>query len=836
MIISNLLKTKPNLRSAQNHFYLNHMRIVAFCFFFILQGPFCATAQNIKNSTLAMQTAKLKNFLDQHSMEKVYLHFDKPYYAAGDTIYFKAYVIAGERNALSPLSGVLYADLVTPNNKIARAIKLQVIDGLAWGDITLPDSLPGGNYRIRAYTKLMQNYGSELFFDRVIPVGAIIKMPVAKGGAKPAKSNTIATTLPDMQFFPEGGEMVAGVASKIAFKAIVTGGGGINVSGTIFNNNNQPVAKFVSAHLGMGAVNITPVAGQTYYAEVVYGNGAKASVALPAANTDGVAIAVFDSTSKISVHINPSKGFYEQNKGQPLGLFIYSGGRLTTVSDVMDGTDMRFDIQKSGLHSGITQITLLSAKGEPLCERLVFINKKDKQDLSLSTDKMVYQQREKVQVSFHVENTGFEVAPAHFSVAVIDRSKVLVNEDKEENILTYLLLTSCLKGNIEEPGYYFNNTDDKKRAELDLVMLTHGYRRFTWKALANNDVPPPTAAPEKNLSIAGTAKSLWGKPIDNALITLIPQAGGNLLSEKTDKSGAFNFSNLVFYDSTRFVINAVNAKGKNNTQLIYHLEPPAPVAAPNYFASADTSSAGIIQAYMQNSKNRHEQFLKYYNKGIQLKEVKIQAVKKAGYHTQSLAGAGNADQVIHMRDLKVGGQLSNVLNGRLRGGVVFNQGRAISSTEHAGLLVVLDGVMQGSYVDDINPLDVETVELLSPLTAKGAIYGMMGAHGVLIITTKRGSGLQPEDMVSRGVLPLTLNGFYRAREFYAPRYDYVNNHIRPDLRSTIYWLPEITTDKDGNANFDFYNADGVGQYQIIIEGINNAGTAGAAKLSYNVTE
>nr|WP_294943541.1 TonB-dependent receptor plug domain-containing protein [uncultured Mucilaginibacter sp.] len=816
------------------------MKNVIACIACVLLLACHAFAQTEKPVTLKERASGLKAFLDQHEIEKAYLHFDKPYYAAGDTIYFKAYVLAGEKNALSPLSGVLYADLISPEDKVAKAIKLQVIDGLAWGDITLPDSLPGGNYRIRAYTKLMQNYGSELFFDRVIPIGAIIKIPVAKA----TKSTAVAATRPDMQFFPEGGGMVAGVASKIAFKAIIPGGGGINVNGTIFNNSNKPVAKFASAHLGMGAFTITPVAGETYRTELVYGNGTKASIALPAANTDGVAVAVFDSTSKISVHINPSKSFYEQSKGQPLGLFIYSGGRLTTVSDVMDGTDMRFDIQKSGLHSGITQITLLSAKGEPLCERLVFINKDDKLDLSLSTDKKVYRQREKVKVSFHVDDTGFEALPAHFSVAVIDRSKVLVDEDKEENILTYLLLTSCLKGNIEEPGYYFNKPDAKKRAELDLVMLTHGYRRFTWKALANNDVPPPTIAAEKNLSIAGTAKSLWGKPIDNGVITLIPQAGGNLLSEKTDKSGTFNFSNLVFFDSTRFVLNAVNAKGKNNTQLMYKRELTPPVDPVQYFAGTDTSSAGIIQAYLQNSKNRHNDYLKYNGPGKQLKEVVIRSVKKAAYRTQSLAGAGNADVLIKGEDLH-SGFLALTLTGRI-GGVYFaaadqpDGGVPKMQIGSGPMLVVVDGVQRAPLpgkpvgINDINPDDVETIEVLK--YASAAIYGMSGGNGVIVITTKQGVGRDPKDIQSRGILPITINGFYKAREFYAPRYDFVNNHTRPDLRSTIHWLAEISPDKNGNASFDFYNADGVGQYQIIIEGINNVGTAGAAKFSYEVKE
>jgi TonB-dependent SusC/RagA subfamily outer membrane receptor len=801
-----------------------------------------SVAQTAKPASLKEQAAKLKTFFDQHQMEKAYLHFDKPYYAAGDTIYFKAYAVAGEKNALSLLSGVLYADLIGPQNKIINGIKLQMIGGLAWGDFALPDSLPGGNYRVRAYTKLMQNYGSDVFFEKTLPIAAINNLlaPMAVSPATKTAVNQVSAALPEIQFFPEGGDLVAGVPCKVAFKAVMPGGAGTEVSGTILDKENKSVVKFTTAHLGMGTFNLTPADGESYRAEVQYANGSNASVALPPVNANGVAVSVSDSSSKISVHISPSREFYSQNKDQPLGLFIYSGGKLTTVSAVMDGPDMRFDIKKSGLRSGITQITLLSANGEPLCERLVFIDNDDKLDLGVTTDKKGYKQREQVKVNLHVKATDFDAGPAHFSVAVIDRSKVDFNENKEENIFTYLLLTSGLKGNIEDPGYYFNNTDAPKRADLDLVMLTHGYRRFTWKGLANNDVPPPTGEAEKSLTISGMAKSISGKPVDNGVITLIPSKGGALLTEKTDKLGTFSFKDLVFYDSTRFVLNAVNAKGSNNTELLYKPELPAPIDDQIYFASADTSSANIVRAYLQNSQNRHNDFLKYNPPGRQLKEVVIKAVKKETYRTQSLAGAGNADALIKGSDLPYGGMLASLLIGRVSGVRFANPDRPDGGVPYMNIgtgpmLVIVDGAQQpGVGINTISPGDIATIELLK--YASAAVYGMGGGNGVIVITTKQGAGLDPKNIPSRGVLPLTVTGYYKAREFYAPKYNKVNDHTRADLRSTIFWLPELITDKNGDASFDFYNADSTGKYEILIQGISTNGTSGVAKLGYEVKE
>ena len=816
------------------------MKHVLACIACILLSISYACAQTDKPTTLKGQANLLKTFFDQHEIEKAYLHFDKPYYAAGDTIYFKAYVVAGEKNVLSPLSGVLYADLITPQNKIINAIKLQIIDGLAWGDFALPDSLPAGNYRVRAYTRLMQNYGSELFFDRTVQIAAIIEKPVTKASA------AMQATAPEIQFFPEGGELVPGVPAKVAFKALRADGTGIAASGIISNRAGKAIASFTTSHLGMGAVKFTPYPGESYHADVTFSDGSKNSIPLPAADSTAVAMAVNNLPGKLAIVINAGDSFFRANKNKPLSLLFYSGGKLTTFTDKLTNREMKFDLQSNRLQSGVTQITLLAGDGVPLCERLVFIDNNDKLIVDALTNKYIYQKREHVTLKIHVQNQNREPVSGHFSVSVVDKSKVDINEDKEENILTYLLLTSCLKGYIENPGYYFNNTNDVRRKNLDLVMLTHGYRRFTWKALANNDVPPPTSQPEKSLSIAGLAKSFGGKPINNGLVTLIPSAGGALLSENTDTTGTFRFNNLVFYDSTRFVLNAVNAKGSNNTQLIYRPQLPAPVDEVKYFASTDTSASGLIQAYLLNSKNQHEQFLKYYGKGIQLKEVKIQSVKKFAYRTQSLAGAGNADVLIKGSDLPRSGMLATLLSGRI-GGVYF------AGIDHpdggvpkmqigngSPMLVIVDGVQRTGEpgrpagINDIWPGDIETIEVLKYTSA--AAYGMGGGNGVMVITTKRGVGRDPKDIPSRGVLPITLSGFYKAREFYAPKYDRINDRTRPDLRSTIHWLPEITTDKDGNASFDFYNADSVGQYQVIIEGITNDGTAGAAKFAYEVKE
>ncbi|OIQ74334.1 TonB-dependent receptor plug domain protein [mine drainage metagenome] len=190
---------------------------------------------------------------------------------------------------------------------------------------------------------------------------------------------------------------------------------------------------------------------------------------------------------------------------------------------------------------------------------------------------------------------------------------------------------------------------------------------------------------------------------------------------------------------------------------------------------------------------------------------------------------------------KVQGDLSVSLTGRLRG-IVFSQGLPYLSTG------ALRPVLMSVYVDGermvispnepiginiLNMNDIETVEVLK--SANAAIYGMDGGHGVLVITTKVGGGANPKDIAAVGVLPITPMGFYKAREFYSPKYDNTSRvSNQRDLRSTIYWQPELKTDKNGNASFDYYNADGAGTYKIVIEGIDKDGTIGREVYRYKV--
>ena len=783
---------------------------------------------------------KLTSFSSTHKTEKAYLQFDKPYYAAGDTLYFKAYVTAGERHQLTDISGALHVDFINSKLKIEQSISLQIDSGVCWGDFVLPDSLPTGNYKIRAYTQWMRNRRETDFFERNIAIGSLKKDDTDSLAKQPVQTTKSKA---DLQFFPEGGNFVVDIPTKIAFKAIASNGLSVNVKGVIVDKQNKEVGTFASTHAGMGYFVLTPTEGNSYKAKVSFGDGTQNVVDLPTPVSAGVSLMVAtNSDAKASIRIIANNAYYHANQNKDLFLLIYSGGTAITAPFTLDANVISLNIAKQQLHTGVASVTLFSSGGEPLCERLFFVQKHDELTLHIDSGKAEYAKREKVNISLNAKDATGTNATGHFSISVVDESMVPANDTDETNILTYLLLTSELTGYIEQPAYYFTDSSEHAHNDLDVLMLTQGYRGFAWKQVLDSSHIPLAYLPEKGFDISGTVTSTTGNPLENASVNLLPADGGFVLNRTTDNKGLFHFSNLVFTDSFHFILNAVNAKGSNLTRITYFTEKHQPPISLNqwYFVPTLTDTAAM-QVYLQSTKKYSNMSINYGNDQSHfLKPVTVKTNKKDDqYRTQSLAGAGHADQVMHAEEIEqIGGQLSTSLNGRLRG-IGFINGRPYLRGISTGFMqIVVDGAempmdsLSAFSIDDIPSSQIETIEVLKYTSA--SIYGMNGGNGVLIITTKQGDE-RFKNVASYGMLPITLEGFYKARTFYSPKYDYKNiNSKQPDLRSTIYWNPEIKTDAAGNASIDYYNADGTGTYKIIIEGIDDKGNIGRQVYRYMV--
>ncbi|WP_448700799.1 TonB-dependent receptor [Mucilaginibacter sp. AW1-3] len=880
----------------------------------------------LDDDILQKAVTQLTKWSAERAPEKVYLHLDKPYYAIGDDIWFKAYVTIGGKHLLSATSGILNVELISDKDSIKKAIKLPLTSGVAWGDFKLTDSLSEGNYRIRAYTDWMRNAGEDYFFDKTVQIGNAISnniftrvsytystqnkqqrvdavinytdlegkplentevnytvelsfRQVAKGKGvtdsegnldihfnnnMPAllKSGHITTTVKldpkqsyvkvipikassektDVQFFPESGSLVSGIRNKVAFKAIGADGLGVDVKGTIVNSDDQTIANITTQHLGMGTFFITPETGKTYTAKLTYPDGSEGAIVLPKPADQGYVLSVNNTSDpeNVLVKIFTNDATFQANQNSEINLLVHSGGNLIyTAKTKLTGPVFATKIAKTRFPSGIAQFTLFSATGAPLNERIALIQNPDLLNIALNTTKSTYAPREKVKLDINAKDKSGQPVIGTFSVAVTNESKVPVNEAAESTILSNLLLSSDIKGYIEQPNYYFTNVSDKTRAELDILMMTQGYRRFLWKQLMSDGFAPLAFKPERSLDITGHVKTLGGKPVVKGKVSIFSTAGGMfLLDTVTDEQGAFAFKDLVFRDSVKFVIQARTAKNGKNVEIELDNVPPQIVTANKNAADVEVNVNTTLMPYLLNSKTQYDDFLKYgmVNKTIMLKGVTISDKKKSvAPNSDNLNGAGNADQVITSDKLEACATLTMCLLGKANF-VNFRNGMAYSTRSlNIPMLVVLDGMpMEDFDLDMLSPTDVASVEVLRTI-GYTAIYGSRASGGVLVITTKRGGEDSGYRNYAPGIMTYHPKGYYKAREFYAPKYDDPKTNTRvADLRTTIYWQPNIITDKTGTASLSFFNSDGKGTYKAVIEGIDAEGNIGRQVFRYKV--
>lgn len=863
---------------------------------------------------------RMKAFNKTYAQEKVHLHLDKPYYAVGDNIWFKAYIINTENMEASDISKILYVELINEKDSVKKQLRLPVGGGITWGDFKLPDSLAEGNYRIRAYTQWMRNAGPEFYFDKTIKVGnswsntvftntsytfskenaaekvqadIIFKdksgKPYAgnevryevqlnfrslfKGKAltneqgevslsflntQPSlyKSGKILATITladqkkitkeipikatskdvDVQFFPESGNLVEGLPNKIAFKAVNASGLGEQLSGVIVDQSGSEINRFESRHLGMGNFVLNPQPGATYSAKIKFSDGSEKNYSLPVVRPSGYILSVNNTDKeKLSVKIIRSEALIDQKELKLVGQ--HSGTIQFTSKVSADKQVSSISVSKKELPEGILQLTLFSGENVPLAERLVFIhNPADRILTKLETVKTTYAKRENVTVNLSSSFAG-QPNPSSFSVSVTNTSSVKPDPENESNIFSTMLLSSDLIGYIEKPNYYFINEGPEVEQHLDNLMLTQGWRRILWKNVINNAPPITRFAAEKSQTISGTITNYSGKPAPNSKVSLFSSSGGFFaLDTLTDAQGRFNFDQLIFPEDTKFIIQARTAKDKKRVDIHLDIVPGQIVTKSKNSGDIEINVNEALSAYLQQSSNYFDELNKrgLLEKTLLLKEVQITEKKQQAKNSANLNGAGRADAIITAEQLSTCVTLSQCLQGRVAGLMIMN-GQAYLSRNggRTPMAVILDGMSMGSdFLDNINVMDVETIEVLKSI-GNTAIYGSNGGGGVLVITTKRGGG-NYSNTFSPGITTYNPKGFYIPREFYSPKYEPSVPDRKPDLRTTVYWAPQVPTNEQGKSSFSFFNTDEAGTYRVVLEGMDHMGRLGRAVYTYEV--
>ncbi len=471
----------------------------------------------------------------------------------------------------------------------------------------------------------------------------------------------------DVQFLPEGGNLIAGLPAHVGFKAIGEDGNGLAVSGVILDQNGQQAAAFQSLHNGMGSFNMEVKAGGSYTAKVTLPGGAVKEYPLPVIKNTGTVLSVINPFDKDSVTVSLAATNDIKQSGESYFLIGKSRGIVcyAAVLNFKEGTVSR-KIAKSLFPSGITHFILVNTKRQPLNERLVFINHDDNLHIELVTDKQVYAPHDSVAVHITVTDTTGTPIAGNFSMAVTDDTQAKPDTLNSENIITCMLLTGDLKGYIEAPGYYLQTKNSQAWQPLDNLLLTQGWVSYDWQA----DKEHPAFAAENEFEVKGQVQNGFNGSIKATHVTLLSKSPLFAKDTLTDNDGRFVFRNFPEIDTPAFVIKAVNRHDKSfNVGIMMDDDKPplfalliGPAMQP-WYLSSDTALLNTAK----NNRTRIEQEYLAPN-GHLLQEVKITG-QKIVKGSQNVNGPGNADLVLDEADMIRAGKKSwlDMLQEKIKG-------------------------------------------------------------------------------------------------------------------------------------------------------------------------
>ena len=830
----------------------------------LIECVFCWNV-SIKAQSLLMDTI-LTRIHEQtciYSQEKLYLHTDRSVYTIGDTVWMKAYVVDAMTHSPIYKSRYAYVELINPFNQQECRIKLRQDSlGMIHGNLILQDTLPAGNYLLRAYTRFMQNEGIDYFFQKPIkilsPIEKTIKMQVlwdknqelcvsfvnkitgapfsinnvevsSKDGTVYCNKEDNQIKVPhwnkekkmilvkagnykqylscesesdyDVSFMPEGGQLVIGALCKVAFKAINKEGLGENVEGVIVNEKGDTITSLRSFHKGMGTFSLTPSSEEMYYAHCTNSIGLKKVFQLPKIEAD-----------KYALTVKRNKKFF----------FVFCLGELEQQDSLLllvhqRGVPKFIEFWPSGLKEwifeldtfaeGIVNFLLLDKQGNVLSERMAFASKK-REEKCVFQDSLNYLPYSKVVLSLQANGIDGNPLNGHASIAVTDNADLL--PDSLNSILSSLLLTSELKGYIEEPHWYFQKPDRKRLEALDMLMLTQGWRRYDFqKIIKEKDYTFPHYQQEEHMILKGKIISaVLRKPMEGAIVRIMAPTVGMMEEVVTDKEGRYKLKGFEFPDSTTYIVMANSKKGKSNVVV-----------------EIEKEESPLIKEFQPNELYKHEevgwpQYIEKvnerlaYEKGMRhifLDEV----VVTASYKRYKTNYQMDADKVITEEMIKKSGAGSfDILIRSLAGFRILN-GNTLYVLDNTPL----DGSVARQVMSMIRPEDIQQIDIIKGMKCIGYFTGKQDA--IIAVTLKSGGvGASWSPVNIAHILPL---GYQKEAKFYVPKYNVAKNRMDDwNLRTTIHWQPDIVF-KDGKAEVIFYTSGVSANYSIVVEGVMQGG-------------
>jgi hypothetical protein len=780
--------------------------LLAIVLFMLMQNSRAQVIQEVQNSfNLYKQTALL---------EKIYVHTDKSVYLPGEILWFKVYCVDGNDHKPLNLSKVVYVDILdNSQNRIVEA-KVAMKNGSGDGSLYIPVSVSNGNYKLRAYTSWMKNFSPDFYFEKQITFVNPLKSPDV----------VVKETAPayDINFFPEGGNLVAGIKSTVGFKAVAQNGEGADIHGVIVDQKNDTIAGFKSLKFGMGSFSFTPAQGGAYRAVIVIGANPPITKDLPQVNNQGYVMSITDNGSgQVDVTVKNN-----ENAGGNIYLFVHTRQSVKlALSANVNNVTAHFTINKSDLGEGISHFTVFNTAKQPVCERLYFKRPANQLSIAAGADAQQYGMRKKVSVAVLAKDHSGNATNADMSMSVYRVDSLQAME--HSNIFSYLWLSSDLRGNIESPDYYFTNANAESDEALDNLMLTQGWRRFHWSDLLENRPASFSFLPEYTGHIisAKIVNAENGAPAKNIMTYLgIPGKRVQLYTSQSDSLGRLLYETKDFYGTGEVI-----AQTNELVDSTYRIDVISPFS--------EQYSKTTLPKFEFNTAGSNA--LKDHSIGIQVLNIYAGNLIKRYYDPQvdSTAFYGTPFKTYKLddftrfttmeEDLREYVSEDNIVKtrGYFHIKVLNNKGFLDSDP-----LVLLDGipVFNMNKVFTVDPLKVRKLEVV-PFRY---YYGPSTEEGIFSFTTYKGD-LGGVELDPRAVV-IDYEGLQLKREFYSPTYDTDAKLATrlPDFRNLLYWTPSVK--QQGADAASFYTSDEPGTYVGVVQGITPNGDAGSSYFTFEV--
>ncbi|MEY4905732.1 MAG: hypothetical protein RLZZ292_3547, partial [Bacteroidota bacterium] len=692
----------------------------------------------------------------------------------------------------------------------------------------------------------------------------------------------------DLQFFPEGGDAVAGLTNTIAFKAVNEFGKAADIEGVVRNSKQEIVANFSSYHQGMGAFQMATDANETYHAEITKPSNIAVKYALPTSTQAGYTLHVNSVTDK-TVSLTLHTSFFNQEE-KSVFLVGQLGDKLFFQKEILltkGEKTIEIPVAKTGM--GVARFTLFDADQQPICERLSFLHRDKSLNISIKSNKTTYLPREKVTLALHVSDAEGKPVQGNFSMAVADDKQLTFADDKQATILASLFLENELNGKIEEPNFYFDKKEPKSNQALDYLLMTQGWRRFAWKTILENQdliYDDDYNYDKERLKIEGTVKDEHFIGINKAKIILHPEG----LETFTDKNGKYCFENLELnlleknnrwlsfqrkhYISQTEGLYLNQLKTSKNTRLSiakYKLHPNNHTVLKGTITDALTGETVIgasVAIYKGQTLLTGEQTDIDGNYSIPVNPGKYDVkVTYVGYAPSLVTKVRILPDKVNLLDFKlvVGDILGEVCIKEYKKPLIqqdnTTSGMMLTSAEIAKLPVrdvsVMAGLTKGiGSVDGAGDLKINgsrsdwtdyfvgsvpiNTESLPPSQEIEMLEEVLNNIIIEKISEKANEMSSDTSYYSYKRFHYSMYNmagnvtFHAARQFYAPVYDPKNTPtLRTDFRSTIYWNANIQTDAAGDAKIEFCNSDAITAFRVTVEGLGFDGSVGHGEQKYN---